>query len=46
MVDHLANSGGGDLLGIDWFVLPVLNPDGYAFSWDGDRNWRKTRFVY
>ncbi len=32
-----------DLLGIDWFFLPVLNPDGYEFTWDFVREWRKTR---
>ncbi|KAH3722336.1 carboxypeptidase B-like [Dreissena polymorpha] len=29
----------------DWYLLPVTNPDGYAFTWTGDKNrlWRKTR---
>ena len=27
---------------LDWYILPVHNPDGYAFTrWD--RLWRKTR---
>lgn len=27
------NEGNSDLLaGIDWYILPVLNPDGYEFS--------------
>jgi len=26
-------------------IVPVVNPDGYAFSWDGDRMWRKNRHV-
>jgi predicted deacylase len=25
------------------FVIPIVNPDGYAFSWAGDRYWRKNR---
>ena len=33
-----------DLLdGLEWFLLPVFNVDGYAFTFDGDRMWRKTR---
>lgn len=27
----------------DWYFVPVVNPDGYAFSFDSDRMWRKTR---
>lgn len=27
----------------DWYFLPVVNPDGYAFSFESDRMWRKTR---
>jgi len=27
----------------DFFFLPVANPDGYAYTHDGDRMWRKTR---
>ncbi|KAK2869802.1 hypothetical protein QQF64_022303 [Cirrhinus molitorella] len=28
---------------MDFFVLPVFNIDGYAYSWSNDRMWRKTR---
>ncbi|XP_034138921.1 uncharacterized protein LOC117590423 [Drosophila guanche] len=26
-----------------WYVMPVLNPDGYAFSHEYDRFWKKSR---
>ncbi|MFI4897184.1 MAG: M14 family zinc carboxypeptidase [Phycisphaerales bacterium JB059] len=28
---------------MEWFIIPVLNPDGYAFSWTTNRMWRKNR---
>jgi len=33
-----------DLLdNLDWYILPVVNPDGYEYTRSGDRLWRKTR---
>lgn len=28
---------------LDWYILPVHNPDGYEYTREKDRNWRKTR---
>lgn len=28
---------------IDWYILPVVNPDGYEYSHIRDRLWRKNR---
>jgi hypothetical protein len=28
---------------VDWYIVPVLNPDGYEYSHTNDRMWRKTR---
>ncbi|XP_047538711.1 carboxypeptidase B-like [Vanessa atalanta] len=33
-----------DLLdNFDWILFPVVNPDGYVFSYERDRMWRKNR---
>ncbi|XP_039601192.1 carboxypeptidase B2 isoform X1 [Polypterus senegalus] len=31
---------------MDIYVLPVMNPDGYSFTWNEDRMWRKNRAKY
>ncbi|XP_065833342.1 carboxypeptidase B-like isoform X1 [Oscarella lobularis] len=30
---------------LELIVVPFVNPDGYSYSWDGDRLWRKNRRV-
>ncbi|XP_072021623.1 carboxypeptidase B-like [Amphiura filiformis] len=27
----------------DWYIIPSLNVDGYAYTWSNDRMWRKNR---
>ncbi|XP_038058638.1 carboxypeptidase B-like [Patiria miniata] len=34
------------LEGLDWYIVPVFNVDGYVFSWEKYRFWRKTRSEY
>lgn len=29
--------------GVDWYFLPLVNPDGYEHSHKYDRLWRKNR---
>jgi carboxypeptidase A len=31
---------------ITWYILPVTNPDGFKFSHDENRLWRKTRSIH
>ncbi|KAJ8723822.1 hypothetical protein PYW07_007802 [Mythimna separata] len=45
IIDQLVNQGQNSVLvnEIDWLIIPVVNPDGYEYSFDEDRLWRKTR---
>ena len=31
---------------LDWYILPVNNPDGYLYTQTDDRLWRKTRSFF
>jgi murein tripeptide amidase MpaA len=49
IADRLANAHGSDrrvrriLDGVTFFIVPLVNPDGYVHSWEVDRYWRKNR---
>ena len=32
-----------EVLACDWYIMPLLNPDGYEYSHTDDRHWRKSR---
>ncbi|XP_017476755.1 PREDICTED: zinc carboxypeptidase-like [Rhagoletis zephyria] len=30
----------------NWIIFPVVNPDGYKYTFEGDRMWRKNREIF
>ncbi|XP_054721046.1 carboxypeptidase B-like [Uloborus diversus] len=30
----------------DWYIFPVVNPDGYKYTWSYNRMWRKNRAMH
>jgi len=45
MIDQLLNNKDSKPLidGLNWYMVPMVNPDGYEYSLNSDRDWRKTR---
>lgn len=40
---YIANPASKILQNLDFIIVPVFNPDGYAYTWSHDRLWRKNR---
>ncbi|XP_028160928.1 carboxypeptidase B-like [Ostrinia furnacalis] len=45
LVEDLRDQDRDLLEDIDWIILPITNPDGYEFSHDDTRLWRRTRSI-
>jgi len=44
LVDYEGDSDVRKMLdSVDFYILPQMNPDGYAYSWEKDLMWRKNR---
>ncbi len=43
LVEKASKGQDEDLFQVDWYIMPVLNPDGYVYTWTTNRMWRKTR---
>lgn len=47
LLNQLLTSTDADIKNIaenhDWYFFPVINPDGYKYTFSSDRMWRKTR---
>ena len=41
--DILRDKNTSDYAKVNWLVIPVMNPDGYDYSFKTDRYWRKNR---
>lgn len=49
LINHLAHGGDSDAVRLvdeyDWYIMPVVNPDGYSYTFTDNRFWRKNRHV-
>lgn len=43
LIFHDQNPDSKEMAHLDFLFIPVLNPDGYEYSWTHDRLWRKNR---
>ncbi|GBN59289.1 Carboxypeptidase B [Araneus ventricosus] len=48
IINHLLLNYGNDdyitdLVDHDWYIMPLVNPDGYLHTWNWNRLWRKNR---
>ncbi|CAO1308920.1 unnamed protein product [Diamesa serratosioi] len=50
VLHHLLTSNDTEVIdlanNIDWYIIPVTNPDGYEYTHTDNRNWRKTRSIH
>ena len=43
VINNLINGRSDVLQDYDFYIIPVVNPDGYVYTWTDKRLWRKTR---
>lgn len=46
IINHLVSNFENEpkyIQNIDWYIAPLMNPDGYEYTHDVDRLWRKNR---
>ncbi len=43
LVEAFRSGSDSDVTAVDWYIMPMLNPDGYEYSHTTDRLWRKNR---
>ncbi|KAF2368758.1 Peptidase M14 carboxypeptidase A [Trinorchestia longiramus] len=43
LIQQLLDNPGSPARDVEWRIVPVVNPDGYIYSWEKNRLWRKNR---